>query len=75
MNDAQRELLDWAIIGGGVLDVPLARAADEPLLALIAAGFLKAADQQPDPSVIRYAVTDAGLATSIAETKSTEGDP
>ena len=59
MNDAEQELLDWAVLGRGVLDVPISNASDEAVLALMSSGLMKQAEDQPSPDFIRYELTEA----------------
>lgn len=59
MDDAERDLLDWAILAGGVLGVPPDRTADDALLALVAKGVLIRSERQLTSRLIRYEVTEA----------------
>lgn len=58
MTEPEQAILDWAVIGGGIVDIPLSDAGDTALLALISAGFLTVSASQPNEGSIRYELTE-----------------
>lgn len=58
MSEAEQEWLDWAVLGGGTIEVPLQDACNPALLSLIAKGYLAPAGSDVTGHSLRYTLTE-----------------